>query len=296
MPELTILTPCFNRLEQIKKLIKSLNNQTVFNFQWLIIDDGSNDGTEQWFERLDKDSYHFKIDYFYKKNGGKHTALNYSHQYIQGKYVVIVDSDDILINKAVEVILDYWREYEHDKNIGSIIFQRGWLDNQQKFDNKINGIKESTFAEMANEGVSGDHCETFRTSLFTQENFPIYKNENFVAEGAMWYLLTKNYHVIYVDKVIYLSKYLEGGLTKSGRRLRVVNPNGSRWHARIFLDRDFCFKIRLKNSILFDTYSHFIGEKWSKAVENVPHSRLMLSIVWWPSYILYYLWNKKYGN
>lgn len=296
MPELTILTPCFNRLIHIKKLMESLNHQTNFNFQWLIIDDGSNDGTKQWFERLNKDQYPFEIDYYYKKNGGKHTALNYSHKFIHGKYVVVVDSDDILTKTAVETILHYWGKYNSNKSIGSIIFQRGWMSNHQKFDKKFNGIKKTTFAELINEGMSGDHCETFRTDLFQKKRFPVFKNEKFVAEGAMWFLLVKEYYVIVVDKVIYLADYLNGGLTKSGRKLRMANPKGSRWHSKIFLSSNFVFKVRLKNSILFDTYSHFIGENWLKALEATSNSRLMLTAMWWPSFIMYFLWKKKYGD
>lgn len=296
MPELTILTPCFNRLTQIKKLIKSLSHQTILDFQWLVIDDGSNDGTKEWFEQLNKSLYPFKINYYYKKNGGKHTALNYSHQFIQGKYVVIVDSDDILVKTAVETILNYWGIYASNEHIGGITFQKGWLSNYRKFDNKFSGIRKSTFAEMTNKGMSGDHCETFKTSIFKKRDFPIFKNEKFVAEGAMWYLLTKEYYVVYVDKVIYLADYLAGGLTKSGRKLRITNPKGSRWHAKVFLSRDFNLKIRLKNSILYDTYSHFIGENWSKSLSGAPYSRVMLTIVWLPSYFLFYFWSKKYSS
>lgn len=296
MPELTILTPSFNRKPRMKKLLESLEQQTIFDFQWLIIDDGSTDGTKEWFDQLDKASYSFKIDYYYKKNGGKHTALNYSHQFIKGKYIVIVDSDDRLVDKAVETILTYWRKYESDSQIGGITFQRGELRNHRKFDDKIVGVKESTFSAMTNEGMSGDHCETFRTSLFRQRNFPVFRDEKFLAEAAMWYFITRNYHVIYVDDVVYLAEYLDGGLTKSGRSLRISNPRGSRWHARAFLNSDFNFRIRIKNSLLFNTYSHFIGENYFKAVSTTTNSRFILTINWLPSYGLYYIWKKKYGN
>lgn len=112
----------------------------------------------------------------------------------------------------------------------------------------------------------------------------------------MWYFITRNYHVIYVDDVVYLAEYLDGGLTKSGRSLRISNPRGSRWHARAFLNSDFNFRIRIKNSLLFNTYSHFIGENYFKAVSTTTNSRFILTINWLPSYGLYYIWKKKYGN
>ena len=296
MPELTILTPCFNRLTQINRLFNSLSSQTSSDFQWLVVDDGSTDGTKQWFNRIDKTSFLFEIDYHYKENGGKHTALNYAHQYIKGNYVVVVDSDDVLVKDAVEIILKYWERYSNNKLIGGITFQKGNLANHNKFDENICGIKKSTFLIMTNRGMSGDHCETFRTNLFTKKDFPIYKKEKFVAEGAMWYLITKEYQVLYVDKVIYLVEYLEKGLTRSGRKLRISNPRGSRWHAQVFLDKDFSLKIRIKNAILYDTYSHFIGERYIKSINISQYSRFLLTLLWLPTYGLYYIWKKKYDN
>lgn len=295
MPLLTILTPSYNRLVTLKRLLNSLRLQTCKNFQWLVIDDGSNDGTEKWFENLELNSFNFQIDYFRKENGGKHTAINYAYPYIKGDYVVIIDSDDFLVKNAVKIILFYWQKYSVNRKIGGITFQRGKRKNQQKYDKNFTGTKVSTVIEMMNNGMIGDHCETFRTSVFTKKRFPVFNNEKFVAEGAMWYLLTKDYQVAYVDKVVCLAEYLNNGLTKSGRRLRISNPQGSRWHAGVFLnDKKIRFKIRFKNSILYDTYTHFIGDQLTDILKKENHSYCLIVLNWLPSFILYLYWKTKY--
>lgn len=67
MPTLTILTPVYNRINYIKRLFSSLIQQTNSDFQWLVIDDGSTDGTDRWFKNLNFRDYKFNVDYFYKK-------------------------------------------------------------------------------------------------------------------------------------------------------------------------------------------------------------------------------------
>ena len=96
---LTVLTPTYNRAYTLTKVYESLAKQTKQNFQWLIIDDGSSDGTEELIMSFPKTG--FELEYHKKSNGGKHTALNYSHQFIKGEMVVILDSDDYLTDDAI---------------------------------------------------------------------------------------------------------------------------------------------------------------------------------------------------
>ena len=117
-----VLTPTFNRCDLLKRLFDSLCAQTRNEFQWLIIDDGSTDGTEKYFESLPE--HNFEVNYYKKENGGKHTAINYSHPYIQGDVVVIVDSDDYLVDHAIETIESDWAKYESNPKIGCLSYHR----------------------------------------------------------------------------------------------------------------------------------------------------------------------------
>ena len=99
---ITILTPTYNRAELLKSLFASLCSQTCFDFEWLIVDDGSTDDTSLVVKTFKSDK--FPIRYYLKENGGKHTALNYSHPYIKGELLFIVDSDDILTPDAINTI------------------------------------------------------------------------------------------------------------------------------------------------------------------------------------------------
>ena len=102
---ITIITPTYNREECLKKCWDSLCQQSFTRFQWLIIDDGSNDKTEEVVKGFIENSK-FQIEYHKKKNGGKHTALNYSHPYIKGKYVAILSG---LPNQIGNILRKYLR-------------------------------------------------------------------------------------------------------------------------------------------------------------------------------------------
>ena len=113
---ITILTPTYNRKKYLKKAYDSLIIQTDKNFEWLIIDDGSNDETKEYINSL-KQEKKVNIRYYYKDNGGKHTALNLGTKEAEGELILILDSDDYLDKNAVENINKYWKKYKYEKNI-----------------------------------------------------------------------------------------------------------------------------------------------------------------------------------
>lgn len=291
--ELTVLTPTYNRANLLEQLYESLCKQTCMAFQWLVIDDGSTDVTQELIKKF-IDRNEIVIDYIIKKNGGKHTALNYSHPFIKGKYVVIVDSDDYLTYDAVDKILTKWKMYAADATIAGITFQRGNPKNNKPFDTKIAGEYISTFAEETNRGMHGDHCETVRADLFKNFMIPEYDDERFVAEGAMWYSVTRGYKMVYSDEIVYLAEYLEDGLTKSGRILHIKNPKGCMWHASVFLDCDFKLKIRIKNTLLYICYGKFANADRTKMIRSLKSGKELVLIMWPAGWVLYKYWKTKF--
>ncbi len=101
--KLTILTPTYNRKAEIKKLWESLCAQTIKDFEWLVVDDGSTDDTKEFIEQLPSQS-DFSIRYIYKRNGGKHTALNVGIASIESEQTFILDSEDNITQDAVSSI------------------------------------------------------------------------------------------------------------------------------------------------------------------------------------------------
>lgn len=112
---LTIFTPTFNRKHFLLKLYQSLLAQTCQDFTWLLIDDGSTDGTDLLVQSWITENQ-INIRYIYQQNGGKMRAHNHAVELCETEFFLCIDSDDSLVEDAVEVILKTWGQAGVDGN------------------------------------------------------------------------------------------------------------------------------------------------------------------------------------
>lgn len=108
---ITVFTPTFNRARTLSRLWESLKKQTSYDFEWLIVDDGSNDDTRIVVDDLKKNTKEFSIRYKKKENGGKHRAINYGVSIAKGELFFIVDSDDWLRGFSASLFLKHVGEH-----------------------------------------------------------------------------------------------------------------------------------------------------------------------------------------
>ena len=110
MEKITVITPTYNRGDMLERLYRSLLGQTAKDFCWLVVDDGSGDGTEALVKRWSEENK-IKICYQKQKNGGKHRALNAGIRRIESPLTFIVDSDDYLPEDSIRIILEYHNKF-----------------------------------------------------------------------------------------------------------------------------------------------------------------------------------------
>ena len=293
MSKLTIITPTYNRASTLAACWKSLSLQTCRDFQWLIIDDGSTDGTQAAVEGFRAAAPEMCIDYVYKENGGKHTALNASHPYIKGDYVVILDSDDTLIPTAVEEILAAWEQYSQAAEVGRVIFLKGYTKDSPICYVKNEKIPVDTLAEPRI-GVSGrDCCDTYRRGLFTKYSFPVFEGERFIGEGAAFFPMELESKGVYINRVLYLCEYRADGLTKAGRRMRLLNPRGGMYNSHVYMHPRLPLRTRVKKGILYACYSRFAHVPFREALAQNNYKLLTL-VTYLPGLLLAAYWKKRY--
>ena len=222
---ITIMTPTYNRAYVLPRLYDSLCQQTRRDFEWLVIDDGSTDGTaELIFDYRVKSD--FSINYFYKENGGKHRAINEGVVHATGDWIIIVDSDDLLTGDAVAKLYDVMN------HIGSefvgMCFRRATLSGH------IIGISDPAWIKsivmqpiMAGHVLKGDLAYVFRTNVMRECPFPEFPGEKFVPELYIWNKIADIGKIVfYVDQVIYLCEYLPDGYTSNFKKNLRSNPCG----------------------------------------------------------------------
>ena len=289
---LTVLTPIYNRSEYIERMYESLSGQTEKDFQWLVIDDGSRESSEEVFSDIAKKA-DFAVEYHYKENGGKHTALNFAHPYIKGEWVLILDSDDILTPDAVETVRGYTEKYGGNEEIGIISFQRG-TDTAHplvKFPEAETVSDHITF--RINENRPGDCCEVLRACVLKEYPFPVFENERFLVETHLWVRSAEKYKTAYIPKVIYLNEYREGGLTDSGHKMRRTCPKGGMYSQKICLSRKFSLKFRIKRGILLNYYGKLAKKSAGEILKESGHP-LFCGLLYIPACLLYHYENRKY--
>lgn len=296
---ITVFTPTYNREQLLVRLYLSLCKQKYKNFEWIIVDDGSIDQTENIINEFIFENKIQKIRYFKQQNSGKHVAFNMAIEKARGELFICVDSDDYLIEDALAIIYQYYNKYRETNNICGLVFQKGYSI-EQRINKKY---KDFEFIEnynnyIINNEFKGDKCEVFITNILKKYRFPIFANEKFLSEGFLYSKIGREYEYVFIDKIIYLCEYQETGLTKSGRRLRINNPLGGMEHAKEYLDKNiYITKIVLKNYLLYYTYFRFYKDKNKEKYKKIKIDKNIISITcYFLSYILYFYWKKKYIN
>lgn len=290
---LTVITPTYNRGNLLENCYNSLKNQVDLNFEWLIIDDGSTDNTKDVVDKFISENI-VPIRYIYKKNGGKHTALNIGFKEAKGELSLILDSDDTLTKDAVRSIWEVWDKSKNINDISSIVFLRRYKNGEIIGDNFKEDMKVTNHIDIAfNNRVRGDKCEVYVTDILKQYQYPIFENEKFMSESVVWTQIGRKYRLICVNKPIYITEYLPGGLTKSGRKLRINCPLGGMLFAKECIKDDIILKYRIKNAILYVCYGFFAKKKLSYMV-NESGSKVLVFFMIPLGYTLYKYWNYKY--
>lgn len=231
--KITVFTPTYNRGYIIEKLYKSLQRQSFVDFEWLVVDDGSTDNTEELFNKWIKKDNFFKIRYYKKENGGKHRAINYALDRAEGELFFTVDSDDYLTDDALEKINTWEQNLDKDKKFVGIVANRGY-EKDKTINNYFNEnyldldlMQMYTYTENGKKVLSGERALIFYTDIHRLYKYPEFEGENFMTEAVTWNRMANDgYLVRYYNDIIWIFEYLEDGLTKAGNKLFLNNPRG----------------------------------------------------------------------
>ena len=249
---ITVFTPTYNRAPLLPRLYESLVKQTASNFEWLIIDDGSDDNTREVVAEFQNRQNAFPIIFIEQKHGGKHRAINKAVQRANGDFFFIVDSDDWLPDGSIEQINQWINEV---KDIPYICAVAGTkiLSSNELVGTTFEGrpFVDATFLERSKLNITGDKAEVFATKVLRAHPFPEFEGEFFISEGVCWdAICADGYKVRWYNEPIYVCEYLEDGLTKSGANDLIGHVENFKGYSCLIRQ---C--LRLKNSL--DSYRDF---------------------------------------
>lgn len=257
---LTIFTPTYNRGYILYQLYGSLLKQTNMDFQWLIVDDGSIDKTK---ELVEKWIYEDKISikYIYQPNTGKMQAHNKGVESSDSELFVCVDSDDYLVDDAVERILNAYETVEKNDMVIGIIGYRGNSNGQILGKNCFPQRKYSKLRSIYEQGFRGDTTLIFKTNLLKQFRFPVIPKEKFISESFIYDQIDQRYIYYVVPEIFIVCTYREDGYTRNMSNVLLKNPKGTLLVANQRMNMPFRFKTRILAAANYQYYSWILGEK-----------------------------------
>lgn len=286
MKTLTIFTPTYNRAHTLVRTYQSLCQQTCKDFEWLIIDDGSNDNTadvvKEWINAAD-----FKIKYIYQKNQGMHGAHNTAYKNITTELNTCIDSDDYMPKDAVENIISFWKKNKDNKYAGII-----GLD--QREDGSIIGTnfppkqKETTLMDFYANGGKGDKKLIYRTDVIQKyPEYPIFEGERYVGLAYKYMLIDQDYKLLTLNKPLVTVEYQTDGSSNMMWKQYWNNPKGFSFYRKTemvlapSLKRRFISCIHYVSSSVISKNRNFLKEspkKFLTMIATIPGVMLYLVI------------------
>lgn len=270
MKKLTIFTPTYNRKHLLPKLYESLKSQTDQNFCWLIIDDGSSDGTAALVEEWQQEDQ-IPIQYHYQQNRGMVFAHNTAHHLMATELCVCIDSDDFMPPDAVEKILSFWGQHGYPDSAGIV-----GLDNYST--GKIIGtllpnIKECTFSELyVKYKIHGDKKFVHNRNVFNRYlPYTFFEGEKFPVTSYLYLLIEQKHQLLMCNEVFCTVEYREDGLSNNIINQYKESPKSFAFYRLAKMKYALNYKERFKNAVHYVSSSlmaknqNFLAESEFKA-------------------------------
>lgn len=228
---ITLFTPTYNRAYILETLYLSVQRQGYRNFEWLIIDDGSSDNTEQLVKGWVTEDNDFPIRYYKVPNGGKCRAINRALELAEGELFFVMDSDDYLTDDALEKVARWFDQLDPSGEIQGVVANRGmsatetanYLFSENYLDRTL--LDLYTFERDGRKVFDGERAFIFYTDFHRRYLYPEFPGENFMTEAVAWNRMAHDgYKMRFYNDIIWVFEYKDDGLTRAGSSVFLKNP------------------------------------------------------------------------
>jgi len=248
---ISIFTPTYNRLQKLKLAYESLLKQTCYDFEWIIVDDGSNDQTSKWVQEIISSSP-FNITYEYKENGGKHSTFQYAGKLSNCEYVLQLDSDDTLTSNAVFLVTEKIKELNTNPFFQNVVELRFLCIDSKT--NQVHGNIKTLDETLINQpitwheivlknGINNEFVNCIKTAVLVEvtkglETVWMKDKIKFISEMVFWARVGRKYQTLIVNEAIriYNSDSADGYINSTKQKNWYFNELVSN---QLFLDENF---------------------------------------------------------
>jgi glycosyltransferase involved in cell wall biosynthesis len=263
-PAVTVIVPTRNRRRYLDEAIRSVLAQTFADFELLVIDDGSTDGTGDLVNAVEDP----RLLYIHQPAAGIGAALNRGLRRARGRYVARLDSDDVWHRDMLETLVPV---LESRADVG-VAYARGQaMDECGRRLPNLQGLPERFPGDSLRSLVYDDGtCNVAllaRRECFERAG---YYDENLVAseDWDMWLRVARHYRFAFVDKVVVAIRWHDGNLTgpTSPRFAEVLGARSAPLD-KLFRDPDLPPRVRAMRAAAYANVHLFRGQRWLQAGE-----------------------------
>jgi glycosyltransferase involved in cell wall biosynthesis len=201
-PTFTVFTPAYQRASELHRVYDSLTAQTFRDFEWLVVDDGSTDGTGELVAGWAREAP-FPIRYVRQENQGKHVAWNRGVEEARGELFLALDSDDACVPEALERFLHHWNAIPEGERPGFSAVTALCVDQHGELVGTPfpHDVTDSDPLEIRyRHKVTGEKWGFHRTDVLREFPFPVVPGKPYVSESVVWDKIAHRYRTRYVNE------------------------------------------------------------------------------------------------
>lgn len=211
-PLISVIVPIYNVEKYMDRCLESILNQTYKNLEIILVDDGSNDGSEK------KCDYYLCVDervsVIHKENGGLSEARNFALDVMNGELVTFVDSDDYIDSCLIETLYNLMEEYKAD--ISCVSFQRVFEGGKKEKKSCKTRVVTYNGAEAIEQMLYKKNVDTsawgklYKASHFTEIRYPV--GRIFEDWGTTYKIFYGKEKIVYSNVKMYFYLQREGSI------------------------------------------------------------------------------------
>lgn len=272
---ISIVVPIYNVEKYLRKCLDSIIAQTYTNYQVILVDDGSTDGSANICDEYVRKDVRFVC--IHKKNGGLSDARNVGIENATGELITLIDSDDYISKKYLENLYKNLVESNADISIGNYIKV---YDNQQTIQEDSNnhtlevfGTEKALLKLYDNEKkyqFTMAVNKLYKTYILKKVPFPV--GRKFEDSATAHAILNNCNKIVYTNQILYYYFTREGSITKSKIRdddaILAIEDRIKYFEYNCMKNKILQMTFEYYLTILMGTYIRLDGCKKSKEIKN----------------------------